>query len=72
MIPKAVWEGSLVLFGTKVRCVVLDDGRRVIHEGDLLLLLEAMGKGADCDESELEKFMKWIGNHDERPGRDEN
>ena len=34
-IPKAVWEGELNICGVKIRCAVLDDGRRVFNADDI-------------------------------------
>lgn len=34
-IPRAVYEGVIDILGLKIRCVVLDDGTRVIPEEDM-------------------------------------
>ena len=57
-LPIAVWSGSFRLFGVKVKCHRLSDGRNIIEEESLIRVLEAMKSGS-LDPGDLEKFTKF-------------
>lgn len=60
-IPQAVWSGSFRLFGVDLQCHVLDNGKRVIDEGSVVALLEAMSKpGSELDNPSLAEFQRWM------------
>lgn len=59
-IPMAVWEGTFTLLGVPLRCVVLDNGQRVINSEDVAMLFQAMARGdAVMDAAEVECFARW-------------
>jgi hypothetical protein len=60
-LPLAIWEGEFQILGVTLKCVVLDDGRRVIDGDSLELLFEAMGS-ADFDPTleDFAAFARWI------------
>ena len=59
MKPVAKLEGEFDLFGVKVKCYVLEDGRRLINAEDIKRLFETMGDSQEIDEQEIMKFAKW-------------
>lgn len=60
-IPKAVWQGSFVVFGVTVKCYVLDDGQRIIDADSVKALLEAMASVDDpTEDMDMADFAKWI------------
>lgn len=65
--PKAVWEGEIVAMGIKLKCFVLDDGRRIIDADSIAKFLEGLADteraaGNDPDDVlELVKFMRGDG-----------
>lgn len=54
-LPKAVWEGSFIVGGVEVKCVVLDDGRRII-EAESMEALVTDFCGFDVG---LKALMQW-------------
>lgn len=58
--PNIVWFGVIRLFGLKVKCYTLDDGRRMVDQDDLNRLLEALADGkANADDSDFVAFERW-------------
>lgn len=59
-IPQAVWEGSFLVFGVTVKCVVTETGQRLIEADSFHDLMAAMESGnVTGDPSEAEAFAKW-------------
>ncbi len=56
--PKAIWQGSFTILGVKLRCYVLDDGRRVINADDIAKLFGEDHLGTD-QKGDLDAFAKW-------------
>lgn len=40
--PKAIWQGEIAVMGIKLKCFVLDDGRRIIDADSMAAFLAAM------------------------------
>lgn len=61
-IPKAVWEGDIDIMGIKLKCFVLDDGRRIIDANSMAEFIAAMAdpsqQMAPDDIIEMVKFLR--------------
>lgn len=57
-IQTAIAEDTFFLFGVRVRCYVLDDGRRIVNADDLAAMFESMATG-DHDSAQVEAFVRW-------------
>jgi hypothetical protein len=61
-IPNAIGGAVFTLFGVPLRCFILDNGQRVIHEDDVTALLAVMnsdGPVPTVDAREVEAFALW-------------
>ena len=45
-LPAPIWSGSFTIFGIEIKCHVLDNGQRIIEEGSMEALFEAMAADA--------------------------
>lgn len=54
-LPTAVWEGSFIVAGREVKCVVLDDGRRIIETESL----DALMADSKLDETGWAALHAW-------------
>ncbi len=52
-LPKAKYEGKIMLGGIEIECCVLDDGRRIITEQGLINFINAMEVASKV---EIERF----------------
>lgn len=64
-MPQAVWEGAFTIFGVKLKCYVLDDGRRILDADDVAALFDAMGDPKTEEEcvafaGEIDRLAMWI------------
>lgn len=64
-IPTAIWEGEIDVCGIKLKCFVLDDGRRIIESGSIAELISGLER-PDISLSETEamalgKFLNGTG-----------
>jgi len=58
-LPKAEREDAFTIFGVRVRCYILDDGRRVLNVEDVHELFAKMEQGGPHDPDELMRFAAW-------------
>lgn len=55
-IPVSVWRGEFTLFGVKLHCHVLSDGRKIIEADDIAKLFSA--KPIDPDDAALNEMRE--------------
>lgn len=64
---KSVWEGKYTVFGIDVRCVVFEDGKRLVNGDDLMKVLMKNGDPFDPELMELVEWQAGFGVPDEAP-----
>lgn len=50
-LPRAIWEGTLSVFGATVNVCVLDDGRRIIDEAGFAAILDTLGESPTMNDT---------------------
>ena len=57
-VPQAIWSGSFTVFGTEIKCHMLEDGTRIIEEDSLIEFFNS--KTGEADEGDMKKLLAWI------------
>ncbi len=58
-IPKAIWEGTFIVLGVKVKCHVLDDGQRIVEAESMEKLFAAMTNPKHHQMGDFSNFLAW-------------
>lgn len=59
-VPYALADDALEISGVRLRCYVLNDGRRVINAEDVDALFAAWGAGSPLTEEEAASLARWM------------